>query len=772
MPNNDGLKLKVAEAQQQDVGKGIVRISPSNMRNLGISEGELIEIVGKSSTAGIAVRGYSEDEGLDIIRIDGLMRSNAGVGIGDYVEVKRAEIKEAKKVSLAPARKNIRLQAPGDSLKRMLLNKPVKTGDLISTTVSRARSPFSSDPFAKELFSDTFFRDFMEYPAFGLGEIRLKVVTTSPKGIVKVTENTEVELLPEYVEVEERVLPDVTYEDVGGLKSVIEKIREMVELPLKHPELFDRLGIEAPKGVLLHGPPGTGKTLLAKAVANESDAHFISINGPEIMSKYYGESEQRLRDAFEEAEQNAPSIIFIDELDSVAPKRAEVTGEVERRVVAQLLSLMDGLEERKNVIVIGATNRVDAVDAALRRPGRFDREIEVGVPDAEGRKEIFMIHTRGMPLAENVDLDRFVDLTYGFTGSDIAALFREAAMNALRRALPQIDLEEKIIPKEILDNLFVTRDDLNQAMREIEPSALREIFVEIPNVTWEDIGGLGGVKQLLRETVELPLKRPDSFRRVGVEPPKGVLLYGPPGNGKTMLAKAVANESEANFISAKGSDLLSKWYGESEQRIAEVFNKARQVAPSIIFLDELDSLAPARGSFAGEPRATERIVNQLLSELDGLEELREVVIIGATNRPDIVDPALLRPGRFDELIYVPVPDKEARRKIFQVHTRKMTLAEDVDIDPLVTKTERYSGADVAAVCKKAGRLAIRENTEAVDVKMPHFLKAIDDTPPSISSRMEERYKEIAGQLREQKMRAPIGFETKSYPEDKPETKSG
>ncbi len=499
MPNNDGLKLKVAEAQQQDVGKGIVRISPSNMQTLSISEGELIEIVGKSSTAGIAVRGYSEDEGLDIIRIDGLMRSNAGVGIGDYVEVKKAEIREAKKVSLARARKNIRLQAPGDSLKRMLLNKPVKTGDLISTTVSRSRSPFSSDPFAKEFFSDTFFRDFMEYPAFGLGEIRLKVVTTSPKGIVKVTENTEVELLPEYVEVEERVLPEVTYEDLGGLKSVIEKIREMVELPLKHPELFDRLGIEAPKGVLLHGPPGMGKTMLAKAVANESDA---------------------------------------------------------------------------------------------------------------------------------------------------------------------------------------------------------------------------------------------------------------------------------NFISAKGSDLLSKWYGESEQRIAEVFNKARQVAPSIIFLDELDSLAPARGSFAGKPRATERIVNQLLSELDGLEELREVVTIGATNHPDIVDPALLRPGRFDELIYVPVPDREARRKIFKVHTRKMTLAEDVEVDVLVEKTKKYSGADVAAVCKKAGRLAIRENTEAVDVKMPHFLKAIDDTPPSISSQMEERYKEIAGQLGEQKMRAPIGFETKTSTEDKPETKSG
>lgn len=771
MPDDENIKLKVAEAQQQDVGKEIVRISPANMQKIGVSEGDLVEIIGKGSTAGIAVKGYSEDEGLDIVRIDGLMRSNAGIGIGEYVEVRKAEIKEAKKISLAPARKNIRLQAPGDSLKRMLLNKPVKAGDLISTTVSRSRSPFGSDPLAERFFSDTFFRDFMEYPAFGLGEIRLKVISTSPRGIVKVTENTEVELVPEYVEVEEKLLPDITYEDVGGLKNVIEKIREMVELPLKHPELFGRLGIEAPKGVLLHGPPGTGKTLLAKAVANESDAHFISINGPEIMSKYYGESEQRMREAFEEAEQNAPTIIFIDELDSIAPKRAEVTGEVERRVVAQLLSLMDGLEERKNVIVIGATNRVDAVDEALRRPGRFDREIEVGVPDAQGRREIFMIHTRGMPLAENVDLDRFVELSYGFTGSDIAALCREAAMSSLRRALPQIDLEEEIIPKEILDSLYVTRDDLNQAMKEIDPSALREIFVEVPNVTWENIGGLEDVKQLLRETVELPLKKPESFRRVGVEPPKGVLLYGPPGNGKTMLAKAVANESDANFISAKGSDLLSKWYGESEQRIAEVFNKARQVAPSIILLDELDSLAPSRGSIAGEPRATERIVNQLLSELDGLEELREVVVVGATNRPDIVDPALLRPGRFDELIYVSIPDKKARRKIFEVHTRKMTLADDVDIDELVAKTDRYSGADVAAVCKKAGRLAIRENTEAVDVKMPHFLKAIDDTPPSISPRMEERYKEIAGQLKEQKMRAPIGFETTPVIEEGAKVKS-
>ncbi len=499
----------------------------------------------------------------------------------------------------------------------------------------------------------------------------MQVVSISPSGIVKITDLTQVELLPEATEVtSEQNIPTVMYEDLGGLKEAIGKVREMIELPLKHPELFDRLGIDAPKGVLLHGPPGTGKTLLAKAVANESDAYFISINGPEIMSKYYGESERAIREIFEDAEKNAPAIIFLDEIDSIAPKRAEVTGEVERRVVAQLLSLMDGLKARKNVIVIGSTNRPEALDVALRRPGRFDREIELRVPDTDGRLEIFQIHTRGMPLAEDVNLMDFAQITYGFVGADIAALCREAAMSALRKVLPKINLNEPEIPAEILDSLQVIREDFENALKDVQPSAIREILIEVPTVSWDDVGGLEEVKRLLKEVVEWPLKNPESYRDIGVEAPKGVLLYGPPGTGKTLLAKAIAHESDANFITAKGSDLLSKWYGESEKRIAEVFTRARQVAPSIIFLDELDSLAPIRGASISEPQVTARILNQLLSEMDGLEELRAVVVIGATNRPDVIDPALIRPGRFDELILVPIPDEGARREIFKVHTEK------------------------------------------------------------------------------------------------------
>jgi transitional endoplasmic reticulum ATPase len=492
--------------------------------------------------------------------------------------------------------------------------------------------------------------------------------------------------------------------------------------------------------------------MLAKAVANESDAYFISVNGPEIMSKYYGESEKALRDIFEEAEKNAPAIIFLDELDSIAPKRGEVTGEVERRVVAQLLSLMDGLKERKNVLVIGSTNRPEALDIALRRPGRFDREIELGVPDFEGRKEFFQIHTRGMPLAEDVNIEEFAELTYGFVGADIAAVCREAAMNALRRILPEIDLDEPTIPKEILDRLVVQRVDFEAALREIQPSALREIMVEVPKVTWDDIGGLEDVKQLLIEAVEWPLRYASNFKRLGINAPKGILLYGPPGTGKTMLAKAVANESDANFITAKGSALLSKWYGESEKRVAEIFRKARQVAPAVIFLDELDALVPVRGGAVGEPHVTERIVNQLLSELDGLEELHGVVVIGATNRPDIVDPALLRPGRFDELILVPVPDKPSRKKIFEVHTRNMPLAPDVDIDALVELTEHYTGADIAAICRKAGRLALRESMSSEHVRERHFLAAIREIGPSVTPDTMKYYVRLAESLRKKASR--------------------
>ena len=652
-----------------------------------------------------------------MIRMDGLIRSNAGTSIGQYVEVKLATWSEAKHVTLAPVTQGMQIFAPGDVLTKVFNGRPLTRGDVISTT--SVRKP-PTDSLGRETMFEEIFRGFLGAQAFGLGEIKLRVVSTSPGGIVKITEGTDIELLPQAVETPERSVPSVVYEDVGGLKPVITKVREMIELPLKHPELFDRLGIDPPKGVLLHGPPGTGKTMLAKAVANESDAYFISINGPEIMSKYYGESEKALRDLFEEAEKNTPAIIFLDELDSIAPKRGDVTGEVERRVVAQLLSLMDGLKERKNVIVIGSTNRPEALDMALRRPGRFDREIELGVPDMDGRMEIFQIHTRGMPLHEDVVLEDFAKRTYGFVGADISAVGREAAMNALRRILPEIDLEEPTIPKEILDRLIVQKDDFEAALREVQPSAMREILVEVPNVNWEDIGGLESVKQLLVEAVEWPLRNAESFRRLGIDAPKGILLYGPPGTGKTMLAKAVANESEANFITVKGSALLSKWYGESEKRVEEIFRKARQVAPSIIFLDELDALVPIRGGAMGEPHATERIVNQLLNEMDGLEELHGVVVIGATNRPDIIDPALLRPGRFDELILAPVPDLESRRKIFQVHLKKAPLAEDIDIDELIGQTDQYTGADIAAVVRKAGRLALREDMEAYEDQSEAF----------------------------------------------------
>ncbi len=747
--NNDSILLKVAGANQRDVGKGVARIDEQIMSQLGVRQGEVLKIEGEKETVGLAARSYAADRGLDIIRMDGLMRSNAGVGMGDKVQVAKADWKRAEKITVAPAKRNIRLRGSGKSLISMLKGRPVTKGDYISTSIARSRSPFGS-----ELKSSDFFKEFFDSSSFGLGEIRLRVVSTHPSGIVRVARDTEVELLPEYQEVREEERPlGVTYEDIGGLDDVIQKVREMVELPLKKPELFDRLGIEPPKGVLLHGPPGTGKTLLAKAVASESEAHFMSINGPEIMSKFYGESEKQLRKRFQEAKESAPSIIFIDELDSIGTKREEVRGEVERRVVAQLLALMDGLEPREEVIVIGATNRVNAVDEALRRPGRFDREIEVGVPDGEGRKEIFLIHTRGMPLDESVDLDEFVRLTYGFTGSDIEALCRESAMNALRRVIPKIDLEEEEIPAEVMEELIVNRQDMDSAFRDIDPSALREILAEVPQVSWDDIGGLDDVKQTLHEAVEMPLRRPDSFERIGINPPKGVLLYGPPGTGKTMLAKAVANESDANFITAKGSDLLSKWYGESEQRIAEVFNKARQVAPSVIFLDELDALAPKRGESVGH--VTERIVNQLLSEMDGLEELRGVVVVGATNRPDIVDPALLRPGRFDELIQVPVPDRKARQEIFEVHTRNMALSGDVDLDQLIEKTTNYTGADIRAICEKAGRLALRDDIESEEVRKEHFEKALEETHASATPETKAQYEGIQKKLKQEGSK--IGF---------------
>ena len=749
MTEGESVRLKVTESNQGDVGKGIVRMGEEFLEKIGARPLDVVEVTGSRPTAALAVSAYSIDQGIDMIRMDGLIRSNAGTSIGQYVEIKKANWSEAKHVTLAPVTQGMQIFAPGDVLTKVFNGRPLTRGDIISTT--SVRKP-PTDSLGSETMFEEIFRGFLGAQAFGLGEIKLRVVSTSPGGIVKISEGTDIELLPQAVEMPERSVPSVVYEDIGGLKPVITKVREMIELPLKHPELFDRLGIDPPKGVLLHGPPGTGKTMLAKAVANESDAYFISINGPEIMSKYYGESEKALRDLFEEAEKNTPAIIFLDELDSIAPKRGDVTGEVERRVVAQLLSLMDGLKERKNVIVIGSTNRPEALDMALRRPGRFDREIELGVPDMEGRMEIFQIHTRGMPLHEDVILEEFAKRTYGFVGADISAVGREAAMNALRRILPQIDLDEPTIPKEILDRLIVQRDDFEAALREVQPSAMREILVEVPNVNWEDIGGLENVKQLLVEAVEWPLRNADSFRRLSIEAPKGILLYGPPGTGKTMLAKAVANESEANFITVKGSALLSKWYGESEKRVEEIFRKARQVAPSIIFLDELDALVPIRGGAMGEPHVTERIVNQLLNEMDGLEELRGVVVIGATNRPDIIDPALLRPGRFDELILVPVPDSESRKKILQVHLQKAPLAGDVNIDEMVGLTNQYTGADIAAVVRKAGRLALREDMATNEIGQKHFLAALQEIGPSVTPDTMKYYAKLGSELRKKASR--------------------
>ena len=750
MTEGESVRLKVSEANQGDVGKGIVRIGEDFLAKIDAHPLDVVELVGSRPTAALAVSAYSLDQGLDMIRMDGLIRSNAGTSIGQYVEVKKAAWSEAKHVTLAPVTQGMQIFAPGDVLTRVFNGRPLIKGDVISTT--SVRKPPSDSIGGRETMFEELFRGFLGAQAFGLGEIKLRVVSTSPAGIVKITEGTDIELLPQAVESPERTVPSVVYEDIGGLKPVITKVREMIELPLKHPELFDRLGIDPPKGVLLHGPPGTGKTMLAKAVANESDAYFISINGPEIMSKYYGESEKALRDIFEEAEKNAPAIIFLDELDSIAPKRGEVTGEVERRVVAQLLSLMDGLKERKNVIVIGSTNRPEALDMALRRPGRFDREIELGVPDMQGRMEIFQIHSRGMPLADDVALEDYAARTYGFVGADISAVSREAAMNALRRILPQIDLDEPTIPKEILDRLVVQKDDFEAALREVSPSAMREILVEVPDVSWQDIGGLELVKQLLVEAVEWPLRYAESFRRLGIDAPKGILLYGPPGTGKTMLAKAVANESESNFITVKGSALLSKWYGESEKRVEEIFRKARQVAPSIIFLDELDALVPVRGGGAGEPHVTERVVNQLLSEMDGLEELHGVVVIGATNRPDIIDPALLRPGRFDELIMAPVPDRESRQKIFQVHLKQVPLAGDMDLEALIDQTENYTGADIAAVVRKAGRLALREDMAADKICLKHFLAALQEIGPSVTPETMKYYSRLASELRKKASR--------------------
>jgi transitional endoplasmic reticulum ATPase len=759
MMNNsdeDSIQVQVAEANERDVGKGTARLSKEAFQQLGIGQGDIIQIDGDRTTVAIALPPYQQDEGLPIVRMDGLLRQNAKVSIGDRVDITPAEPKPAKTVTVAPAQQDIRLRGSGQALLRTLVQRPLVSGDVVSTSVYR-----QTPDMDQNLFPESVFRRFFEQRNYGLREIRLMVTSTQPDGIVQVTPDTDIELRSEYQEPDEAGSSKtgfVTYDDIGGLKDAIAQVREMIELPLKSPELFERLGIDPPKGVLLHGPPGTGKTLLARAVANESEANFFSIRGPEIMGKHYGESEERLREVFEEAKQDQPAIIFFDEIDSIAPKREQVGGETERRVVAQLLTLMDGLEPRQNVVVVATTNRVNDIDEALRRPGRFDREIVIGVPDNDGRRQILNIHTRGMPLSEDVDLDDLAHSTYGFVGADLAALTREAAIESLRRNMPDINLDEQV-SEEFLESLQVSRQDFQAALKSVQPSALREIMVQVPDVSWEDIGGLEEAKQELREGVELPLKSPDSFRRMGIRPAKGFLLFGPPGTGKTLMAKAVAREAEANFVATKSSDLLSKWYGESEQQISRLFQRARQVSPTVIFIDELDSLAPKRGGSLGEPAVTERVVNTLLAEMDGLESLENVVVIGATNRPTLLDPALLRPGRFDEAIYVGVPEKTGRRKILEIHTADMPLADDVDLDELAAATEGYTGADLENLSRKAGLLALREDLESDVIPMRIFENSLQQTRASVTDDMEREYEEMAERLKQESPRGEekIGF---------------
>jgi transitional endoplasmic reticulum ATPase len=729
--NENIVSLRVAEAEQSDVGRKIARIDPDVAQQLRISAGDALELssLGKKTTV-LHWPAKERDRGKGLIRIDGNLRNRLDVGINDSVEIKKVQAKNAQTVTLAPT-EPLRIVGAEGYLGEYLLGSLLSTGDTIPISIMGQR-------------------------------VDLVVISTKPSGPVLITDSTEMIVSEESAKAvqvaKEGGVPSISYEDIGGVRNEISRVREMIELPLRHPELFKRLGVEAPKGVLLYGPPGTGKTLLAKAVAHETNANFYTIGGPEIMSKYYGESEEKLRNIFKNAEEKAPSIIFIDEIDSIAPKREEVTGEVERRIVAQLLSLMDGMSTRGKVVVIGATNRINAIDPALRRPGRFDREIEIGVPDKEGRLEILQIHTRGMPLDKDVDLEKIANMSHGFVGADLQSLAKEAAIRALRKVLPEIDLTAESIPSDTLRKIIVTMDDFTNVLQEMEPSALREVFVEVPNVTWNDIGGLSDVKQELQEAVEWPLKYQSLFTHSDAVPPKGILLYGPPGTGKTLIAKAAAHESEANFISIKGPELLSKWVGESEKGVREVFRKARGAAPCIVFFDEIDAIAPTRGGAGSDSHVTERLISQLLTELDGLEILTNVVIIAATNRPDIIDPALLRPGRFDRLLYVPPPDKESRVHVLKIHTKKKPLADDVKIDVLADQTEGYTGADIAALASAAVMLALREHVakykdpkeaertkEELKIHMSHFEEAMKKIRP-LSKQEIDMYKNVSEQF--------------------------
>ena len=718
------ISLRVADARQRDVGHGKIRIDNETMQKLEITSGDFVEVHGKKMTVALAWSAYAEDQGQEVVRMDGLIRKNAGVALNEYVNIRKADVKDAQSIVFAPT--DVRLSVDEDFVrfvKKRFMDIPFIEGDVTLLSI------------------------------FG-SSVPLIVTRTRPHGPVKITEAAQVQVLSEPTP-EKKGIQIVAYEDIGGLHEEIQRIREMVELPLRHPELFQRLGIEPPRGIFLFGPPGCGKTLLAKALANESDASFYVISGPEIMSKFYGESEARLREIFQKAQETSPSIIFIDELDAIAPKREEVTGEVERRVVAQLLSVMDGMGSRGNVIVIGATNRPSAIDPALRRPGRFDREIEIGVPDKAGRFEALQIHTRNMPLGENMDLKQLTDVTHGYTGADIASLCREAAMKALRRYIPEINLEKERIAPEILEKMVVKMEDFTSAYREITPTAMREVYVEVPQVKWTQVGGLKQVKQELIEAVEWPIKKPEVFKKMGINPPRGILLYGPPGSGKTLLARAVATESEANFISIKGPEIFSKWVGESEKAIREAFRKGRTAAPAIIFFDELDAIVPRRGLGYADSGASERVISQLLTEIDGIETLQNVLVIAATNRPDILDPAVMRPGRFDRLIYVPSPDFESLKEIFKIHAGSMPLSKDVSLDELAKKAHGYSGADIEAICREAAMNALRDDVDATEVSSRDFDEAIERVGPSIAPEDDAWYQKFSKKLRRERNAARI-----------------
>jgi len=745
------IKLKVSETIQDDVNRGIVRIDVGYLKQLGLREGQYVMIKGQRNTVAVVQRALPGDIGLPIIRMDGLLRKNSRSGVGEMVIVKRADVVEAKKVTIAPAREGVMISTNNPALFKMsFIGRAVMHGDLVAAPPRRPTlyDNRQMDSFGKMKLDEMF------GSMLGLGDLKFVVMDTNPKqGPVLITENTILDLKQEGVEPkdddQQSAALEVSYEDVGGLDDEIKKIREMVELPLKHPEIFQRLGIEPPKGVLLHGPPGTGKTLMAKAVASETNSNFYVINGPEIMSKFYGESEANLRKIFDEAEKNAPAIIFFDEIDAIATKREESKGEVERRVVAQLLALMDGLKSRGKVVVIAATNIPNSLDPAIRRPGRFDRELVIGVPKTDGRLKILKIHTRNMPLSEDVSLDKLAEVTHGFVGADLGSLAKEAAMNVLRKVLPDLKLDEdEVISDEILQKLRISMDDFKEALKIVRPSALREVLIETPNVSWDDVGGLEETKMELREAVEWPLNHKEEFKALGVKPPKGVLLYGPPGTGKTLLAKAVAKEAESNFISVKGPELLNKWVGESEKAVREIFKKARQASPAIIFFDEIDSMAPRRhGGESNDAGTSERVVNQLLTEMDGMEELSDIVVIAATNRPDILDTALLRPGRFDRILLVGAPDKKSRKAIFEIHTKKMPLAKDVELSILVDKSEGYVGADIEAVCREAAMLALRKNIKVKEIKMEFFEEALKKVKPSVTKDVEEAYAQLQDQFR-------------------------